>query len=348
MSPNLAKFAAQAIIQSGLLPAIERLEHQRDNVLRILAYHRIGDSEAENGRLDPTLLSATPRMFARQMEFLVDTYHIVSVEEVLSAVVGGRPLPPRSVMITFDDGYQDFLDVAWPVLERLQIPAVLFVATEYLSKPDRLFWWDELYQVFSQTECNRLRLSSVGHYSLESPEQRTRALLEVKDCVERMEHHQAMALVDELAQVLEVCPRRDRLILSWQEVRYLSSRGLHIGAHTRSHPILSRLSPDKARQEIVGCQQDLARQLGRTWPIFAYPCGGSTHLCPTLVTILHETGIKLAMTTIMGHNRLGHTDPLRLKRACLAPHLSMPEFRLVLTGILNVYGMLWEAGRTRR
>jgi peptidoglycan/xylan/chitin deacetylase (PgdA/CDA1 family) len=347
MSERWDKWVAQLIIRAGLLSVMERLESGRENVLRILVYHRIARPEAEMGRFDPALLSATPALFAQQMRFLVEHYHVLSIADLLSALTSGQPLPPRSVMVTFDDGYRGFLDTAWPVLQSLQIPAILFVATDYLSADGRSFWWDQLYRAFSQTEREDLRLPSVGSWSLRGPEQRMKVFAEVKGYMQRVNHHRAMSLVEEILETLGVPPRVDRTVLTWQDVRHLCAGGLYVGAHTRSHPILSRVTLKEARQEIIGSQQDLSRELGQAWPVFAYPSGHPADLCPELISVLHEEGFQAAMTMIEGHNVLRRTHPLCFKRVGMASHLSMAEFRLVLTGVYNIYGT-WQSSPFRR
>ncbi len=339
MSQRWDKWIAHLMIRAGLLSMMERLEAQRANVLRILAYHRIGRLDDGKVKLDPSLVNATPEMFTQQMNFLKEHYHIVSIDELLSALASHRPLPPRSVMITFDDGYRDFMDRAWPVLENLHIPVILFVATDYLSE-GRLFWWDRLYQGIFQTERKELHIPSVGDWSWQNAGQRTRAFVEVKEQLKKINHRRATRLVEEILETLAVSPETSGALLTWQDLRRLYSSGLCVGAHTRSHPILSRLTLDEARQEIVGSQQDLHRELGQTWPIFAYPSGHLADLRSGLVAVLRQAGFQVATTMIEGHNVLGCTPPLRLKRVGMAPHLSMEEFRLVLTGIYNVYGTL--------
>lgn len=340
MSKRWQKRAAHVIIRAGLLSATERLEARLRNVLRILAYHRVGQPEAETGRLHPDLLSASPDMFARQMHFLSAHYHVVSLDELLYSLAYNRPLPPRSVMVTFDDGYRDFLDTAWPVLQSLRVPAILFVVTGYLSGGGRLFWWDQLYQAVSQTKCEELRIPSVGVWSLRGPEQRRKAVAEIERYVKKINHHQAMSLVTEILESLAVLPKAEGTMLTWQDVRHLSASGLYIGAHTRSHPILSRVTLEEARNEIISSQQDLYRELGQTWPVFAYPVGRSPDLRPELASILHEEGFQAAVTLIPGHNLLGHTHPLRFKRVNIASTFSMAEFRLALTGVYHIYETL--------
>jgi peptidoglycan/xylan/chitin deacetylase (PgdA/CDA1 family) len=338
MSMRWDKWGAGLFIRAGLLASLERREATRANILRILDYHRIGQPDAEAFRADPALFGATVAGFAEQMEYLAHHYSVVSLEQVLAALGRGRPLPPRSVLLTFDDGYRDFLECAWPVLRSLKLPAVLFVPTGYLSPEHRLFWWDKLYQSIYRTQCQELNVPPLGHWPLETRAQRDRAWARIKRRVSHLNHHEAMALVDRIVTALDITLLTCGGTLTWDEVRQMTEQGLYVAAHTVTHPILSRVSNEEARDEITGSQSAIRSQLGHAWPVFAYPVGHRADLRPELVSILRQEGFQMAVTMIEGHNALGSSDPLSLKRVGMAPHLSLDEFRLVLTSAYNWYG----------
>lgn len=120
----------------------------RSVVLPILEYHRVGP-------LRPTLpaltdrLTVDPATFAAQMEWLRRRgFHAITMRQAYDALALGRPLPPRPVMVTFDDGYRDVLWNAAPVLRRLRMPATEFVITGRVDGPDPSFLtWPELRQL---------------------------------------------------------------------------------------------------------------------------------------------------------------------------------------------------------
>lgn len=338
------KHVANAFVKSGLLTAVERWEARQTNVLRVLAYHRIGYSDADPHAADPSLFSATPEQFAEQMRFLDEQYCVLSIDAVLSALNNEQTLPPRSVLVTFDDAYQDFGRYAWPVLRGLRMPAVLFVPTEYVSGQRRQFWWDELYCAIAQAECQTVSLAGAGNWSLRTKRDRQQAFGELKRLVQNSNHRAATALVEGLMEQLGVPSDRGRACLTWQDIREMVADGLAVGAHTRSHPLLSRISLEEAQREIAGSQQDILRQVGKTWPIFAYPSGHPADLQTGLLHILMQDGFQMAVTMFEGHNVLGRTPPLLMKRVGMAPHLSLDEFRLALTGVYSVYG---SVGRLR-
>jgi peptidoglycan/xylan/chitin deacetylase (PgdA/CDA1 family) len=117
-------------------------------MLRVLTYHRVADPR-DTPMLHPGLISATPTAFVQQMGYVARHYRVVSMAEVLQAVLKGTALPRRAVLLTFDDAYHDFGDIAWPILNRYRLPVTLFVATGYPNRPERAFWWDRLYHAMT-------------------------------------------------------------------------------------------------------------------------------------------------------------------------------------------------------
>lgn len=103
--------------------------------LRVLMYHKVDGREGNT-------IAVPPALFARQMAFLAERYRVVSLAEVVAHLDGGESLPPRAVLVTFDDGYRDNLVAAAPVLERHGLPAVVFVPLDFVGN-DRPLPHDE-------------------------------------------------------------------------------------------------------------------------------------------------------------------------------------------------------------
>jgi peptidoglycan/xylan/chitin deacetylase (PgdA/CDA1 family) len=281
-------------------------------MLRVLTYHRIGEP-SQTPELDPALVSATPEAFRLQMEHLWRRYNPVSLDEIYAAFDEGKPLPPRPVHVTIDDGYTDFAEVAWPILRRLGIPVTLFVPTAF---PDgqRSFWWDRLHRAASGNGSAEL-LDRVAE-ALSLPRSNGRS--EFRTALRRLPHDAAETLID------QVCPNLAQNgnghpvtvsttnVLGWDHLRELRDQGVTFGAHTRNHVALSCVDEGSVRDEIRQSMDDLTRELGSgRWPI-AYPYG----LCDaTVARIAREVGCRLGFTSEDGLNRPGATDPLRLSRS---------------------------------
>jgi glycosyltransferase involved in cell wall biosynthesis len=136
-----------------------------------------------------------------------------------------------------------------------------------------------------------------------------------------------MSAVDRLATLLgEPRPLRPD-VLSWAQLRALASQGVTIGAHTRTHPALTRMTPQAAREEIEGSRDDIASRLGRIPRVFAYPFGDHDDQVAALV---RDAGFSLAVTCVDGHNPVG-TDPVKLCRTNISRRTRGPLFRFRLT-----------------
>lgn len=136
-----------AAVRAIGITALRDLPNQA-NSLRILTYHKVNDA-----RGNP--LSIPVGEFARQQEFLKRHYSVVSLSDVMSFLYDGKALPNRAVLLTFDDGYQDNMTNAYPVLKKHGHQAVIFIPTDFVGKgclPDDLgliaenptLGWDEL------------------------------------------------------------------------------------------------------------------------------------------------------------------------------------------------------------
>ena len=141
---RLFDFAQASTAFGFVVSLLERIDPARPQQLAVLTYHRVDWPDARPF-LSPAQLSATPDAFEQQMTYLARNCNVVGVEDVFDAVHQGKPLPPRAVLVTFDDAYADFAEHVWPVMKQLGLPVTLFVPTAFPDHPERGFWWDRLY-----------------------------------------------------------------------------------------------------------------------------------------------------------------------------------------------------------
>lgn len=313
----------------GAVALAERLDRRATGLLRVLTYHRVDRPEARPD-LNPALISATPEGFAAQMGWLAANYRVVSLAEVIEAVRDRAPLPPRAVMVSFDDACADFAEHAWPVLRQLGLPVTLFVPTGYPDRPERSFWWDRLYRGLNAPEGPGSVPTPAGRLPLDSPAARARAYTVLSREVKRLPHVEAMALVGRVCAELgegSAAPRP--AVLGWDALRRLSREGVTLAPHTRTHPLLHRLGADEAEAEILGSLADLEREIGAAPAAFAYPDGGYDAVT---LGILVRGGFELAFTTRRGINMLGTGAPdpagcLQLHRINVGRRVTPAVFR---------------------
>jgi peptidoglycan/xylan/chitin deacetylase (PgdA/CDA1 family) len=336
LAKRAASLAARGAELAGLIALVEAAAEARPQPcqrLRVLTWHRVAHPDADPD-LYPGLASATPEGFDEQLAWLSRRFTIVSLHDVLEARRGGRPLPRRALLLTFDDAYADFAGAAWPALRRRGLPASLFVPTAYPDQPARAFWWDRLWRAVTRTRQGSLRTRE-GTLRLDGPAERARGFKQLRDRVKALGHEEAMQLVDELCAELGEVPAPNR-VLDWAELRQLAREGATLLPHTRTHPLLHRVDAERVRQEVAGSLADLRREIGPTPAVLAYPSGGYD---AAVVRLLREEGFELAFTTETGTNDLAHADPLRLRRVSVTQRTGRPVLRARL--------LPWPRGRGR-
>jgi peptidoglycan/xylan/chitin deacetylase (PgdA/CDA1 family) len=312
-------------VADALVGAIERVTPWRRGVLAALTYHRV-DDPARRPDLLPGLVSATPAAFATQMEVLVERYRPVSMAEVLEALPDPRRLPPRAVLVTFDDAYADFAEHAWPALVSTSVPATMFVPTAFPGQPAPRFWWDRLWDALRTTTLPEVPDSPCGRLPLGTRKERGAAMRALRDWLKDRPHGLAMSEVDRLVAALlpDGEPDRGPSVLGWDDLRRLAGAGLTLAPHTRTHALLDRVPAETAIEEITGSREDLEREVGPVPAVLAYPSGAHGG---EAVEAARWAGMVLAVTTERGGNDMRRADPLRIRRINVGGRAHAPLVR---------------------
>lgn len=310
---------------SAMLGLCEHRDSDR-NVLRVLTWHRV-DRPDENPHLYDGVHSATPEAFQTQIQMLSQRFQFVSTDQVVRAIQGDEPLPPRAVLITFDDAYAGFQDYAWPILKRYRAPVILFVPTSFPDHPERRFWWDQIHWSISTTTKSSLQ-TTANVLPLQTKSQRAKAASIVMAEIKSLPHDQAMAYVAHVQDELQVAAVPNN-ILSWRELQQLAADGVTLGAHTHTHPMLNRISLEAARKEVVRSRNEIEQHTGIRVNTFAYPAGGYRE---ELAQMLAEESFDLAFTTERGLNVIGACNPLLLQRINVGRRSSLNVLRVQMHG----------------
>jgi peptidoglycan/xylan/chitin deacetylase (PgdA/CDA1 family) len=276
----------------------------------VLGYHRICDDDH-----DPLGLATGTDCFDTHVRFLADYCEPMRLQDAATAVRRGRP-PPRSVAVTFDDGYIDTLEHALPVLERHGVPATVFVTS---GNPGAEFWWDELARMVAAPRplppAVDLELPG-GRLAWTRPDHAGRgrhALLQsLAAALEPLTGPQRDVAMNELRRVLGRVdgPGRHRS-LPVDALRALAaSRLVDIGAHTVTHPALAGLPAEEQSREVTQSRAELEEIIGREVRCFSYPHG--SHSAHTR-RMVQDAGFQLACCSTPG--LLTRTaDPLAIPR----------------------------------
>jgi peptidoglycan/xylan/chitin deacetylase (PgdA/CDA1 family) len=303
---------ALGVLQAPLVArAVRRLAKRdpgRPDLLAVLTYHRV-DEPADD--LYPGLISATPGAFATQVAWLARSYQLVSLGDVLARLDGGDALPPRSVLITFDDAYRDFASKAWPVLRANRAPAALFVPTAYPGDPTRAFWWDRLHRALTRSAGPEPVVTPMGDLALSTPDDRRVAFKRLRAELKSRPHEEAMDAVDAIVSALGGESRDGGAVLDWDELRAVAAEGVELGIHSRTHPLLDQLPVHALDGEIAGAWEDLQREVPGSAPAIAYPNGNHS---PAVQAAARRAGMRAGFATRRGTNRLDRAEPLALRR----------------------------------
>lgn len=273
---------------------------------QILLYHRIKDGEA-------SLFGSTSiSVFSRQMAMLSRHFRVFPLEELVQRAAS-KDVPPRAIAITFDDGYRDNYQNAFPILKQLSLPATIFLATGPLDS-NRPLWHDRVFDALERTRAEWVSIDG-ERYPLRTLSDRRAALNAFRRYLRghtlRDWDLWIERLLSELGTLHEGHLHSEKL--RWQEVEEMSKDGITFGAHTVTHPILTRMPLDQAAEEIRISKEAIEKRLGTPVRLFAYPNGGRDDFDESIKQLLKKTGFLCAVTTLGGTNDAG-TDPYELKR----------------------------------
>lgn len=312
------------------------LQRRMKGALTVMAYHRVVDLAAAADAFLPNV-SATPAGFAAQLDFLAARYDVIAAADLVAWLEGRGPLPPRPLLITFDDGYRDNYDHAFPLLRGRNLPAVIFLATDSIGRGEP-FLGDRAAWLFSRTPHRAGRLPLLGDCRWDTEQQRQAVLKRWLERLKPLPDAQRRAAVAGLAEVLGVSAAPGSsggVHLGWDEVREMAGRGIAMGGHTRTHPILTRVSPAEAEEEIRSCKERIERETGSSVRTFAYPNGKSGDFDRATEEILRRYGFAAAFTLLPGPEGCAQVRqrPLEIRRVFVSHKDDSLRFVLKLLGV---------------
>jgi peptidoglycan/xylan/chitin deacetylase (PgdA/CDA1 family) len=287
--------------------------------LLVLGWHNIEPTFAFGG----TSVEAGRRGFERQVRFLRRWANVVPLRAALDDLAAGRPLPPRAVALTFDDGYLDNVTVAAPVLHAAGLPATFFLVPGFLSGSVPV-WWEELGWAFAHATADRLDWAG-ERFDTSSPPARQAAHGVVADSLKLMDARSRGDAVAELRRRLaSVGPDVGRQFMDWNEAESLLGFGHEIGSHTCGHPILSREEPAAQARELADSRDALAAHFRRPVDVLAFPNGRSQDYADETLRLAGEAGYAFAVTTRSALAGRG-TAPYEVPRVLVDAETDMRE-----------------------
>ncbi|MFN4326522.1 MAG: polysaccharide deacetylase family protein [Azonexus sp.] len=209
-------------------------------------------------------------------------------------------LPSRAAAITFDDGYADNFTNALPTLKKNNLCATFFIATGFLDGGK--MWNDIIIESIRACQSPALDLNhlNLGTLYIGSLEEKKNTIATILALLKYRSTAERAAMANEVANTVGV-ELPTNLMMTSAQVAAMHRAGMQIGAHTVSHPILSKTIPSEAKCEIADSKTHLEQLLGERVSLFAYPNGkAGVDFLPEHATIVRELGFDAAVTTDWG------------------------------------------------
>ncbi len=326
------------ILQTAGAFAPFRFAHRGEAL--VLMYHRF--SLGEHGPGLPV------RVFREQLDYLKSHYQIVPLSYLAGLLNSGRPVPPRTAVITIDDGYSDAYTVAFPLLRARRMPATVFVVSGF-SDRSVWIWTDKLRYLVGQASLEALEatigrstgIAGRGRWS------RTGLAEAVNADMKTLRDDEKNAAIAGLARRLGVTlpdrPPEAFAPIDWDQAREMDEEGVEIGSHTATHPILTNVGAERLQRELVESRARIEDELHRRVDLFCYPNGGVN---VEVRQAVRRAGYLCAVTSDPGFN--GHqSDVLALRRISTEPDL--PRFIQSTSGFEHLkIRMLYGTAVARR
>ncbi|MFA7438313.1 polysaccharide deacetylase family protein [Castellaniella sp.] len=299
----------------------------------ILMLHRVGPRVAGGFAPNDTLV-VTPQWLERLIRtVLARGDRFVSLAELHDAVAPGQApaggaqeaqaarRSPRRYVLTFDDGYVDNFELAYPILKKHGVPFTIYLATSF---PDRqaILWWYALEARIR--DCTDLPLASGQVLPCRTAAERQAAFMAVRHDIMHQPGLSGQAAYEKVmgsAGDVDWAALCAAHALDWSQVRTLADDPLvTIGSHTITHPVLAELSETAAYDEIAGSRQAIEQQIGRPVEHFCYPFGGVAEAGAREFQLAARAGYKTATTT-----RFGNVFPMHGRHLHALPRVYVHE-----------------------
>ncbi len=238
---------------------------------------------------------------------------LVSMDEAWRRLTGD-PGERRFVAITFDDGYRDMLEHAWPILKRHEVPVTLYVASAFAEGTGTL-WWEVAAQAVAQNsavevamdgelrrlDCSTPEAKEQAHDTLYRWLRGLRSAAELDAAIGMIAARNG---IDAAAQCRDLC-------MGWDELAKLAADPLvTIGSHTVSHPFLAKCDARTVLSEMTESRRMIEEKLGVRPDHFAYPVGAPDAAGPREFALAAEAGYKTGVTTRAGVIFADHAEHL--------------------------------------
>lgn len=289
--------------------------------LLVLMYHRILPHDDKRSLTEEPGMTVTPETFRQHVNILKQYFDIIKLSDWLRLKLDGKELPSRACAITFDDGWADNFEFAFPILKELNVPATIFLVSDMIGTKE-IFWPERLTrlittisshypQYWSHPQLEWLQKNPSNYRfseTLPTREELSALITCAKDYSDQEIHDRLTHIENTLQLEIENHPHS---LLDWKQVtEMVDSNLIEIGSHTCQHIRLNKHTPrELLRKEIINSKDVIEKHIGQKVKTFCFPNGD---FCPEALTLVKQNYAS-AVTTQSGWNS-ADTDNYMLQR----------------------------------
>ena len=247
-------------------------------------------------------------------------------------------MPKNAVAITVDDGYQDFYDIAYPLLKELNIKATLFVTTGFVDReiwlwPDKVKYVLEGIEFISSEQAEKDCLYSQGQVSRERQEVLWNEIVnELLTWDNKSKELWIEKFSKDFNVEIPIQPPLEYAACSWSQLAEMQDTTIDIEPHSVTHPSLAKVDEHTLVQEIKGSMQCLNNHIEPREHIFCYPNGSTHDINSAVINAVENAGYRAAVVAFHDHDDLN--DPFALRRH--ASGEDMFQFYKAANGVENI------------
>lgn len=314
-------------LTAGAFPYVRR----RSPSVLILKYHRVCPVH------DAFAIDAvTTDEFEQHLKAVLSLFRVISLDQLVEEL-DSNALSEDTVCITFDDGYRDNFEHAFPMLKKYGVPATIFLATDMIES-GKMLWHDMVLVAAENAQVARFCFEDAGI------EEADFTILEVRcktafTLLSWLKTFSPDKRDEKIKQIIYRCQTDVNCfknpMLRWGEIKEMQEAGVCFGAHTKRHPILSMLTDEEMEDEILGSKLAIENVLNSPVLTFSYPNGRSADFDERCRRLLIKHGFRCAVTTRWGVNTVT-SDLYELNRINIWDHnINRVCARLLLSKFSN-------------
>ena len=286
------------------------------NIHIILNYHRVLERNP-NGLYNPSLI-VTSNTFEMHIKEVKRLFNIVPLETVFQS----KKSTGKFCTITFDDGWLDNYEIAFPVMKKYRVPATIFVPAAMIGG-NQCFWYENLFNLADQSIKNHIEKRFIQYFhnlvpDWDPPVLNIDHLLCLTSALKLFPTNTLDQFVSDAYVILKIEPQENKTIIDWDQVSEMEQFGITFGSHGLYHYILPTIGNNLKRKEICGSLEILQSKSVKAVPFFSYPNGEWDQKS---INFLSDAGYLGALTTQLGYNT-SETHPLLMNRVHLHEYIS--------------------------